>query len=137
MNVKSIYINLPVDDVKAARDFWTRLGFLINEEYSSKQAACLVLNEASMYCMLVTHDFFKTFTKQSIPDRTTTEVLVAIEVESKERVDAIVALALENGGKRYRDKVDQGWMYYDSFEDPDGHQWEIMSHDPTQIPESK
>ena len=50
----------------------------------------------------------------------------AIEVDSREQVDKIVRLALENGGTRYRDKADHGWMYYDRFADLDGHQWEVM-----------
>jgi predicted lactoylglutathione lyase len=71
--------------------------------------------------MLITHEFFSTFTNRPITDGTTTQVLLAIEVESREKVDEIVQLALENGGSRYREKADHGWMYYDTFADPDGN----------------
>ena len=61
-------------------------------------------------------------------------MLIAIEVDSKKEVDEIVKLALESGGTRYRDSEDHGWMYYDSFADLDGHQWEVLYSDPSQIP---
>ena len=86
------------------------------------------------YSMLITHEFFKTFTNRSIADSSTTQVLIAVQVESREKVDKIVRLALENGGSRYKESADHGWMYYDSFADLDGHQWEVMFTDATQIP---
>jgi predicted lactoylglutathione lyase len=83
--------------------------------------------------MLISHEFFSTFTNRAIADGSTTQVLVAIEVDSRELVDQIVENALENGASRYKESADHGWMYYDSFADIDGHQWEIMFTDPSQI----
>jgi predicted lactoylglutathione lyase len=134
MTVKSVYINLPVKDLSITRAFWTKLGFTFNEQYSDDKALCLVLNEGKIYSMLITHEFFSTFTNRPIAGSSTTQVLIAIEVESKIEVDEIINLALANGGTRYRDGEDSGWMYYDSFADPDGHQWEVMFTDSTQIP---
>lgn len=133
MKVKSIFVNLPIKDLNRTRDFWTKLGFSFNEEFSDDRALCLVLNEGNMYSMLITHEMFSTFTNRPIADNTTTQVLTAIEVDSKELVDKIVGLAIENGATRYRESADHGWMYYDSFADLDGHQWEIMFTEPTQI----
>jgi predicted lactoylglutathione lyase len=132
--VKSIYVNLPVKDLAVTKAFWTKLGFSFNEQFSDDKAVCLVLNEGTMYSMLITHEFFSTFTNRSIADGTSTQVLIAIEVESRERVDEIVKAALANGGSRYRESADHGWMYYDSFADPDGHQWEVMYTDASKIP---
>ncbi|MEJ8843185.1 VOC family protein [Lacibacter sp. H375] len=132
--IKSIYINLPVKDLAVTKAFWATLGFSFNEQFSDDKAVCLVLNEGTMYSMLITHEFFSTFTNRSIADGTTTQVLIAIEVESRERVDEIIKAALSNGGSRYRESADHGWMYYDSFADPDGHQWEVMYTDASQIP---
>lgn len=132
--INSIYINLPVKNLTKTREFWTKLGFGFNEQFSNEQAACLVLNEGSMYAMLITHDFYKTFTNRPIADGSTTQVLLAVEVESRAKVDEILKTALENGATRYREAADHGWMYYDSFADPDGHQWEIMFTDPSKIP---
>lgn len=133
MKVKSIFVNLPINDLAKTREFWTKLGFSFNENFSDDRALCLVLNDGLMYSMLITHDMFSTFTNRPITDGTTTQVLTAMEVDSREQVDKVVKLALENGAKRYRESVDHGWMYYDSFADLDGHQWEIMFTDPTQL----
>lgn len=129
MKVKSIYINLPINNLNKTRDFWTKLGFSFNEQFSDDKALCLILNDGLIYSMLITHEFFSTFTNRPIADGTTTQVLTAIEVDSREQVDEITRLALENGGTRYRESSDHEWMYYDSFADIDGHQWEIMFTD--------
>ena len=133
MKVKSIYVNLPVKNLEKTREFWTKLGFSFNEQFSDDKALCLVLNEGLIYSMLISHEFFSTFTNRAIADGSTTQVLVAIEVDSREVVDQIVENALENGASRYKESADHGWMYYDSFADIDGHQWEIMFTDPSQI----
>jgi uncharacterized protein len=133
MKIKSIFVNLPIKDIQKTRAFWTKLGFSFNEQFSDDKALCLVLNEGSMYSMLITHEFFSTFTNRTIADNTTTQVLIAIEVDSKQKVDEIVQLALQNGGTRDREAADHGWMYYDTFADIDGHQWEIMYTDENKI----
>ena len=132
MKAKSIFINLPVSDIPKTREFWTKLGFAFNEQFSDENALCLVLNDGLMYSMLISHNLFSTFTNRPIADGTTTQVLTALQVESKESVDLTVNLAIENGATRYKDSVDHGWMYYDSFADLDGHQWEIMYTNPVQ-----
>ena len=129
MNVKSIFVNLPTRDLAASRAFWTKLGFSFNEQFSDEKALCLVLNDGLMYAMLIGHEMFGTFTDRPIANGSTTQVLLAIEVESRELVDKIIRIALENGATRYREGVDHGWMYYDCFADLDGHQWEIMFTD--------
>jgi len=131
--IQSIYVNLPIEDVTATRNFWTKLGFAFNEQFSDKKALCLVLNEGSMYAMLLTKAFFSTFTNRPIGNSSTTQVILAVAVESREKVDAIVQLALANGGTRYKEATDHGWMYYDSFADIDGHQWEIMYTDMSKL----
>lgn len=135
MKVKSIFVNLPIKDIKKTRDFWTKLGFSFNEQFSDDRALCLVLNDGLIYSMLITHEMFSTFTNRPITDSSTTQVLTAIQVDSREEVDRIVKLALENGGTRYRESADHGWMYYDTFADLDGHQWEVMFTDETQTPQ--
>lgn len=133
MKAKSIFVNLPIKDIRKTREFWTNIGFSFDELYSDDKALCLVISEGAIYAMLITSEMFSTFTNRPIADGTTTQVLTAIEVDSRELVDGIVALALENGANRYRESVDHGWMYYDSFADIDGHQWEIMYYNSNQI----
>lgn len=133
MKVKSIFVNLPVKDLIKTRKFWTQLGFSFNEDFSDDNALCLVLNDGSIYSMLISHEMFSTFTNRPIAEANSTQVLIAIEVDSKEQVDIIVNLAINNGAKRYREIIDHGWMYYDSFADLDGHQWEIMFKNPSHL----
>ena len=135
MNVRSIFINLPVKNVGKTREFWTKLGFSFNEQFSDDKAVCLVLNDGSIYSMLISHEYFSTFTNRPVTDGSTTQVLIAIDVGSRDRVDEIMKIALENGAARYLEPSDFGWMYYDRFVDPDGHQWEIMYADESSIPQ--
>jgi predicted lactoylglutathione lyase len=127
--LKAIYVNLPTRDLDKTRIFWTNLGFSFNEQFSNEQALCLEMKKDTIYAMLISHDLFKTFTHKPISDNSATQVLIAIEVETKEKVDQLVSLAFENGATRYRDSADHGWMYYDSFADLDGHQWEVLFSD--------
>ncbi|NND31353.1 MAG: glyoxalase/bleomycin resistance/extradiol dioxygenase family protein [Saprospiraceae bacterium] len=133
MEIKSIFVNLPVKNLERTRAFWSALGFSFNEDFSDDKALCLILNEGVIYSMLITHDYFQTFTNRPIADNKVTQVLLAIEVDSKSKVDELIKVAIENGATRYRDAADHGWMYYDSFADIDGHQWEVMYSDTSQI----
>jgi len=129
-----IYVNLPVQDLEKSKAFFTRLGFTFNPQFSNEQGACMVVSE-NIFVMLLTETFFQTFTKKQVADaKTTTEVLLAIDVESREKVDEMVKTAVAAGGSVYRGTDDHGWMYSHSFADPDGHQWEVMYIDPNAVP---
>lgn len=129
MKIKRLYLNLPIFDVQKTRAFWSALGFEFNEQFSDDQALCMILKEDAVFAMLISRPYFATFTNRPIFDGGTTQILCAIEVESKERVDDIVKMALANGGRRYLDPVNESWMYYDRFVDIDGHQWEVTFMD--------
>ena len=121
-----IYVNLHVKDVERSMAFFTGLGFEFDMRFTDKkQAACLIIGE-NMYVMLLTEDYFKTFTKKEVVDTENySELTVALAAESREKVDEIVNKAVELGGKIFADPVDHGFMYQWSFLDPDGHVWEI------------
>lgn len=124
--VNKIFINLPVKDLNKSKEFFTKLGFTFNNQYTDEKAACLILGK-NIFVMLLTEKFFKSFTNKEIADaKKTTEVLLAIDTESRERVDELVRIAVNNGGSIYNEKIDHGWMYQHSFADPDGHQWEVL-----------
>ena len=132
---KQIFVNLPVKDLKRSIDFFTQLGFSFNLQFTDEKAACLIINEGSIYAMLLTEPMFKNFTKKEIADATkTTEVLIAIDIETKEKVDQLVKKAAEAGGSIYADAQDHGWMYQHGFADPDGHQWELLYMDMDKVP---
>ena len=129
-----IFINLPVKDLQKSKDFYTKVGFTVNPQFTNEFAACMVINE-SMFVMLLTYGHFQQFTKKEIADaKKTTQVLIAIDVESKEKVIELVATAKAAGGDIYMEASDHGWMYQHSFADLDGHQWELGYMDMSQFP---
>jgi predicted lactoylglutathione lyase len=127
---KQIYVNLPVSDLKRSRAFFEALGLGFEPRFTNDQAACLILGE-NIFAMLLTTEFAKGFTAKPIADaRETTEVLVCLSCESRAEVDGLVEKAVAAGGKSPRAPQDYGFMYGRGFEDPDGHQWELMHMDP-------
>lgn len=134
MKINQIYVNLPVKDVQKTRAFWTALGFSINEQFSDDKAVCVVMKEDHIYTMFLKEEFFQTFTNRPFAKGDTTQVLLAIGVDSREEVDQMVKTAIENGGSKYSEPMDHGWMYQNAFADLNGHQWEVMYADASQIP---
>lgn len=134
MQINQIYVNLPVKDVQKTREFWTELGFSINEQFSDEKAICVIMKEDHIYTMFLKEEFFKTFTDRPIANGETTQTLLAIGVESRQEVDDMVKTAVENGGSTYSEPRDHGWMYQSAFSDADGHQWEVMYADISQLP---
>jgi predicted lactoylglutathione lyase len=127
MNATGLFLNLPVKDIVVSRAFWESVGFRFQEEFSNERAACLILGEGKMYAMLVAQELFETFTYRPICPGHSAQVLLGVQLENRELVDNIVALAIQAGATRFKEAVDHGWMYYDSFADIDGHQWEWVS----------
>ncbi|MGU3377108.1 VOC family protein [Chryseobacterium sp. M5A1_1a] len=134
MKINQIYVNLPIKDVQKTRAFWTTLGFSINEQFSDDKAICVVMKEDHIYAMFLKEEFFQTFTNRPFAKGDTTQVLLAIGVDSREEVDQIIKTAIENGGSKYSESMDHGWMYQSAFADIDGHQWEVMYADASQFP---
>jgi predicted lactoylglutathione lyase len=128
-----IFVNLPVTDLDASKKFFTELGYSINPQFSDENAASVVISD-TIVAMLLTKSFYSTFTKKEIADATTTsEVLICLSAESREKVDELVEKAGAAGGT-VSDKVqDPGFMYGRAFDDPDGHTWEVVWMDPAAI----
>lgn len=122
---KMIFVNLPVKDLAAAIRFYKAIGCEQNMQFSNEQAAMMVWSEAISF-MLLTHDYFATFTSKRIADaQQSCEVLLALSRDSREEVDAIAQAAAAAGGKAdVRPPQDLGFMYSRAFQDPDGHVFE-------------
>ena len=131
---RMIFVNLPVADLKAAMAFYTALGFSNNPQFTDDTAACMVWSEA-INVMLLTHDKWRTFTSRPIPPSTASEVLLAISLDDRAAVDAMVEAAGRHGGTAdINPKQDLGFMYNRNLADPDGHVWEAMWMDMSTIP---
>ena len=134
--ISKIFVNLPVKDLAASMTFFKAIGFKFNPQFTDETAACMVMSD-DIYAMLLTHAKMKEFTSKIIADASlTTEVLTALAVESKSKVDEIVDRASKAGGKEPYPPKDYGFMFGRSFEDLDGHIWEVFWLDPAHIQKS-
>src|SRR5215471_15276811 len=121
-----IFVNLPVKDLERSKAFFAKLGYSFNPQFTDERAACMVISE-DIYTMLLSEPFFKTFTRKEIADAAkTTEVLVALSAESRGQVDEMLLKALAAGAQEARQPMEHESMYGRSFEDLDGHIWEVF-----------
>ncbi len=128
-----IFVNLPVKDLNKSIAFFTKLDFKFNPQFTDENATCMIVGE-DIFIMLLVESFFQTFTKKKISDaRQSTEVLVGLSADSKEKVDEMVSKALQAGGTAPNEKQDQGFMYGHGFQDLDGHLWEVFYMDPSAL----
>ena len=127
---RKLFVNLPVRDLSRSIEFFSKLGFAFNPQFTGENGACIVLSaEASV--MLVPEPFFKTFTGREICNTSThNEALFTVSCESRAEVDKLVHLAIENGGKPSGEPQDHGFMYDWSFFDLDGHGWGVLCMTP-------
>jgi len=125
-----IFVNLPVSDLSKSVAFFTALGFTFNPDYTDENATCMIIND-NAYVMLLVEGFFKTFTSKDIVDaKGSTEVIMAFSADSREGVDGMYNKAIDAGRSSSQPAQDYGFMYSRSFEDLDGHLWEVMWMDP-------
>jgi uncharacterized protein len=124
---KLIFVNLPVSDLARSTAFYQAIGAAKNPQFSDDTASCMVFSD-TIHAMLLTHDKFRQFTPKKIADaKTSSEVLICLSADSRDAVDDIVGKAKGAGGSADPGpKQDYGFMYGRSFEDPDGHIWEVM-----------
>ena len=135
--ITNIFVNLPVKDLNKTVEFFTKLGFAFNPQFTDENATCMIVGE-NMFVMLLVEKYFKTFTKKEITDTTkNTEAIVALSAQSKEEVDQVIKKVIDAGGSEPRDPQDYGWMYGRSFEDINGHLWEIFYMDESAMKKDK
>jgi predicted lactoylglutathione lyase len=128
-----IFVNLPVKDLKRSVDFFTRLGFTFNPQFTDDTATCMIVAE-DIFVMLLTHPKFRTFVPNAIADATqATEAIVCLSRENRQAVDEMVRKAVAAGGSVFRQPQDHGFMYEHGFQDPDGHVWELVHMDPAAV----
>ena len=128
-----IFVNLPVKNLKKSMEFFTRLGYSFNPQFTDKTAACMIVSE-DIYVMLLTKAKFREFTSKRICNaKKSTEVLLCLSCESRDKVNELVGKAVAAGGTLYSESKDYGFMYQHGFEDLDGHMWELIHMEPSAI----
>ncbi|MFO0703121.1 MAG: glyoxalase/bleomycin resistance/extradiol dioxygenase family protein [Patescibacteria group bacterium] len=128
-----MFVNLAVSNLNDSIKFFRELGFTFNPQFTDENAACMVIGDSN-FAMLLKTDFFKTFTKKQLVDaKLSTEAIIALSQDSKEKVDEIFTKAINAGAKEARATEDHGFMYGKSIEDLDGHIWEFFWMDPKHV----
>ncbi|MEE9987805.1 VOC family protein [Agrobacterium pusense] len=124
--MRMIFVNLPVKNIETSRAFFTTLGFTFNPEYSDDRTLCMIVEE-NIFVMLLQQERFRDFINGDIADaKRSTEVLTCLSAGSREEIDRMIEAALASGGSRWKPVQDHGFMYAGSFQDPDGHVWELV-----------
>ena len=126
-----IFVNLPVKNLKKSMEFFTKLGYSFNPQFTDKTAACMIVSE-DIYAMLLTKAKFREFTPKRICNaKKSTEVLLCLSCESRDKVNELVSKAVGAGGILCNEPKDYGFMYQHGFEDLDGHIWELIHMEPS------
>jgi predicted lactoylglutathione lyase len=125
-----IFVNLPVKNLSKSIEFFTKLGFGFNPQFTDETATCMIVTD-DIFVMLLTEEKFESFTPKEICDtKKYTEVLVALALENRAKVDEMVRKAVAAGGTTFNEAVDHGFMYAHGFQDLDGHIWELIYMEP-------
>ncbi|AQQ52634.1 VOC family protein [Planococcus lenghuensis] len=134
IQAEQTFINMSVKNLDKSRTFFEQIGFEFNENFSDNNAACMIINSQT-FVMLLGEEFFQTFTKKSVADSTKmTEVIIALSADSREAVDELVNKAFAAGASPSGDQMDHGFMYGWSFQDLDGHLWEVAYMEEPELP---
>jgi predicted lactoylglutathione lyase len=130
----NIFVNLAVKNLDKTKEFFSNLGYTFNQQFTDDKAACMVISE-TIYAMLISEAYFKTFipNKEISDTSKSKEVLLALSADSRQQVDELADKAIAAGGKNFRDPDDHGFMYSRSFEDLDGHVWEVFWMNPEHV----
>ncbi len=123
---KQIFVNLPVKDLKRSVEFFSKLGFEFNPQFTDENATCMIVGD-NIFVMLLVESFFKTFTPKELCDATKySEVIVTLSTDGRQKVDEFVSKAVEAGATTPNKAKDYGFMYQHGFQDLDGHLWEVF-----------
>lgn len=123
-----IFVNMHVKDLATSMTFFKKLGWSFNMQFTNEDAACLVISD-TIHCMLHTMSSIQRFLpngKTAADPTKHTEVLLAFSVDRRDAVDTLYAQALSGGATECRPAEDHGFMYARSFNDLDGHIWEVF-----------
>jgi predicted lactoylglutathione lyase len=121
-----IFVNLAVKDLEKSKEFYGRLGFEFDQRFTDESATCMIVNDQAMVMLLVEPRFADFTSKQVVDANKSTEVLLGVSADSREGVDELADVALAAGATKANEPMDMGFMYGRSFNDPDGHLWEVI-----------
>jgi predicted lactoylglutathione lyase len=130
--ITSIFVNLPVENLKKSVDFFTELGFKFNAQFTDEESTCMLVGD-NIYIMLLEHKKFQSFISKPIAPKESTEAIMAFSLESADEVRAMTEKALSLGARKMNDPEDHGFMFSWGFEDLDGHLWDLFWMNPEHV----
>jgi uncharacterized protein len=123
--VSAIFVNMPVADVARSREFFTALGFGVNEKFSGSDNVCVEVN-SSISAMMLNPERFKGFIDKEVASKSTSEVILSLACESEAEVRLIAEKAFTMGARKVNEADDNEYMFSWAFEDLDGHVWDLF-----------
>jgi predicted lactoylglutathione lyase len=130
--ISSIFVNLPIANLKKSMDFFGALGFNFNQQFTDETSTCMVVSD-TIYVMLVEHEKFAAFISKPIAGPEVTEAILGFACESADEVRRLSEKAFELGARRVSEPQDIGFMFSWGFEDLDGHLWDLFWMNPEHI----
>lgn len=131
--ITNIFVNLATSNLERSKKFFTDIGWTINQQFTDDTAACVVIG-SNIYAMILTEEKMAEFTDKRLVDpHVDSETITSLSVDSRDEVDRMLDTVLEAGGTEPREPTEMEFMYGRSFEDPDGHHWEIIWMDPAAV----
>ncbi|CAM3785757.1 VOC family protein [Mucilaginibacter galii] len=128
-----IFLNLPVKDLNKSVQFFIKLGYTFNAQFTNENATCMIISD-NIFVMLLVEPLFKGFTKKEITDTANgNECIICLSADSRAHVDLMVSKAIEAGATAPHPPQDHGFMYGRDFIDLDGHLWEYAWMDPAHL----
>ena len=130
--INSIFVNLPVVNLKRSVEFFTELGFKFNPQFTDETSTCMLVGD-NIFVMLLEHAKFQGFIDKPIAPSTSTEAILAFSLGSPDEVREMTAKALELGARKLNEPEDLGFMFSWGFEDLDGHLWDLFWMNPDHV----
>ena len=130
--ITSIFINMPIANLKRSVDFFTELGFTFNPQFTSEDTTCMLVGP-NIFAMLLERDRFTGFIDKPVADSSSSEVILSLGCESRDEVRKLAEAAFALGARKVNEIDDKGFMISWGFEDLDGHLWDLFWMDPQHV----
>ncbi len=130
--INSIFVNMPIANLKRSVDFFTELGFTFNPQFTSEDTTCMLVGP-NIFAMLLERDRFTGFIDKPVADSSSSEVILSLGCESPDEVRKLAEAAFALGARKVNEIDDKGFMISWGFEDLDGHLWDLFWMDPKHV----
>lgn len=134
--INEIWLNLPIDNLEQSLNFFKAIGFQINSRFEpNHEMGSVKVGKKNFNVMLIIKSTFEKFNQQPITNTIlSNEILISLDVESKEEIDSFANIVENAGGKIFsKPQWSQGWIYGFGFSDLDGHRWNAIYMDHSKL----